>query len=232
MRKLWQRYAGRFDALSLRERVLVFAAAASVMTGLAYALLLDAESARQKRFASAIVQKQGEMKALESQVGKLIATRGEDPNSETRQRMAEVGAELAKVEAGIRAEERKFTAPAQMRGVVEGLLARNRAVTLLTLRTLPVASVAESRPAAGAAKPPAAAKPAPGVAADRLIFRHGIELTVAGAYLDLLGYVRDLEALPTQLYWGALEIDAAAYPKVVMKLTVYTLSLDRAWLNV
>ena len=29
-----------------------------------------------------------------------------------------------------------------------------------------------------------------------------------------------------------LELDAAAYPRVAMKLTVYTLSLDRAWLSV
>jgi MSHA biogenesis protein MshJ len=48
----------------------------------------------------------------------------------------------------------------------------------------------------------------------------------------LLAYVRDLEQLPTQLYWASLELDAADYPKVAMKLTVYTLSLDRAWLNV
>jgi len=231
MRKLWQRYAGRFDALSLRERVMVFAAAATVVLGLAYTLALDAEGARQKRLASALAQRQGEMKAIEDQVRKLIAARGDDPNLEIRQRIAEVGAELSKAEAGIRAEERKFTAPAQMRGVVESLLGRNRAVTLLALRTLPVTSIAETR--AGNAKPvPEAAKSAPGATPDHLIFRHGIELSVAGSYLDLLGYVRDLEALPNQLYWGALELDAAVYPKVVMKVIVYTLSLDRAWLSV
>jgi MSHA biogenesis protein MshJ len=226
MKKLWQRYSGQFDALSLRERTLVFAAAATILIGLAYVLLLDAENAAQKRLASGIAQKQAEMKAMQGQIVQLIAARGEDPDRGTKQRIAEVGGELAKVEAGIAAEERKFTAPAQMRGVVEGLLGRNRAVTLLALRTLPAISVAEAR-AAG----PAGAKPAAG-AADRLIFRHGIEITVAGSYLDLLGYVRELEAMPTQLYWGGIEMDGAGYPKVVMKLTVYTLSLDRAWLNV
>jgi MSHA biogenesis protein MshJ len=226
VRKLWQRYAAQFDALTLRERVMVFAAAAALLVGFAYVALLDGQAATQKRLASAIAQKQAEMKALESQVVKLVAARGEDPDRETRARLAEARARLAEIEAGIRAEERKFTAPAQMRGVVEGLLGTNRAVALQALRTLPVTSIAETRATAGGA-----AKPAPG-AADRLIFRHGVELTVSGAYLDLLGYLRDLESLPNQLYWGAVEIDAAAYPKVVMKLTVYTLSLDRAWLNV
>lgn len=226
MKQLWQRYAGAFDALSLRERAMIFAAAATVLITLAYVGMLEGEEARQKRLASGLAQKQAEMKALEDQVVKLIGARGADPDREAKKRLAEVRAELAQVEAGIGAEERKFTAPAQMRGVIEGLLGRNRAVALQSLKTLPVTSIAESRAATGEAKPP------PAAAADRLIFRHGIELTVSGSYLDLLGYVRDLERLPTQLYWGALEIDAAAYPKVLMKLTVYTLSLDRAWLNV
>jgi len=226
VKQLWQRYAGAFDALSLRERAMIFAAAAVVLITLAYVGMLEGEEGRHKRLSSGLAQKQAEMKALEDQVVKLIGARGEDPDREAKKRLAEVRAELAQIEAGIGAEERKFTAPAQMRSVIEGLLGRNRAVALQSLRTLPVTSIAESRAATGEAKPP------PAAAADRLIFRHGVELTVSGSYLDLLGYVRDLERLPTQLYWGALEIDAAAYPKVLMKLTVYTLSLDRAWLNV
>jgi MSHA biogenesis protein MshJ len=70
------------------------------------------------------------------------------------------------------------------------------------------------------------------VAPERLVYRHGIEITVTGAYLDLLGYLADLERLPTQLYWSSLEIDASRYPRHTMRLVVYTLSLDRAWLNV
>jgi MSHA biogenesis protein MshJ len=233
VKRLWQSQAARFDALSVRERVMVFAAAMSVLIGLAYILFLDAEGARQNRLTASIAQSQGELKVLEAQLGKLVALRGEDPDSGTRRQIAEVGGQLAQVEAGIRAEERKFTAPAQMRGVIEGVLTRNHAVSLLALRTLPVTNIPDARPAAGTAKPAPAVKPGLSAsAAERLIYRHGIEITVAGRYLDLLGYVRDLEALPTQLYWGGLEIDAATYPNVVMKLTVYTLSLDRAWLNV
>jgi MSHA biogenesis protein MshJ len=59
-----------------------------------------------------------------------------------------------------------------------------------------------------------------------------LELTVSGTYLDLLDYLGELEKLPTQLYWSALELDATRYPKHTMKVTVYTLSLDPAWLSV
>jgi MSHA biogenesis protein MshJ len=237
MKQLWQRYAGRVDALSLRERVMVFAAAVALVLAFGYIGFLEAQGAKHKRLTSALQQKQGEMKALQDQITKLFGARGADPDRDTRERLTQVRQQLAEVDAVIAAEERKFTAPAQMRQVVEGLIARNRAVSLVELKTLPVANLAETRGAPGAAKPAAepakpAAGPKPSAQTDRLIYRHGIELTVSGAYPDLLAYVRDLESLPSQLYWGSLEIDGAGYPKVVMKLIVYTLSLDRSWLNV
>jgi MSHA biogenesis protein MshJ len=135
---------------------------------------------------------------------------------------------LAEVNARIAAEERKFTAPETMRAVLEELLAKNRRVQLMSLKTLPMSSIAEERapasPPAGQGKPPAAA--------GRLIFRHGVELTVAGSYLDILAYLGDLEKLPTQLYWSGLGLEAQQYPTVTLKVTVFTLSLDRAWLQV
>jgi MSHA biogenesis protein MshJ len=226
---LWQRYAARFDALSLRERVMVFAAVMVAVVALAYTLAIEPQLLKQKRIAAAMLQKHSEMKAFEAQVTQLVGAGGLDAGRTERERLARLRAELGALEARITAEERKFTAPSQMRAVIEGLLARNRRVALVEMRTLAVDSIASTgKPAAQSAKP-APAKPA---AAERLIYRHGVELTVAGSYLELLAYARDLEKLPKQLYWGALELDAASYPKVAMKLTVYTLSLDPAWLSV
>jgi MSHA biogenesis protein MshJ len=233
---LWQRYSTRFDALTLRERVMVFAAVMVVVMALGYTLAIEPQLLKQKRLATAMLQKQSEMKAFETQVGTLLGSAGPGAQRSGRERLAQLRAELAALEARIRAEERRFTAPAQMRRVIEGLLARNRGVALEEMKTLAVdtVSAAAAATAALASQPvKLSAKPAPQAASgERLIYRHGVELTVSGSYLDLLAYARDLEKLPSQLYWGALELDAGAYPKVSMKLVVYTLSLDPAWLSV
>lgn len=231
MTDLWQRYAARFDALSLRERVMVFAAVMVAVVALGYTLAIEPQLVKQKRITVAMLQKQSEMKAFEAQVTKLVGGGGLDAGRTERERLARLRAEVGALDALVSAEERKFTAPSQMRSVVESLLARNRGVTLVEMKTLAADTVAAgSKPAAAAQAPkPAPAKPAAG---ERLIYRHGLELTVTGSYLELLAYARDLEKLPKQLYWGALELDAAAYPKVSMKLTVYTLSLDPTWLSV
>lgn len=229
MKKLWTRYAERIDALSLRERVLIFSAAMALLLAFLYSVLIDAEMRTQRRLSSTIAQRQAELKSIETQLTAVATSRAADPDRPVRERLADVRAQLADVERQISAEERKFTAPRQMKVVIEEMLARNRAVELVAMRTLPTTTIAEAR-AEGADAAKAAPKPAsPG---ERLIYRHGIEVTVAGRYLDLLRYVAELEHLPTQLYWSSLELDATRYPKHTMKLVVYTLSLDPAWLNV
>lgn len=214
MNALWRRTAAKFDALSVRERVMVSAAVMVALLALVYTLMIEPELKKQQRSTAAMLQKQSELRALDAQVQGLLAARAQDPDRARRERLAQLAGQVKELESSINAEERRFTRPAQMRGVVEGVLGRARGVELVELKTLAVTTLSakESR--------------------DRVIYRHGLELTVAGSYLDLLAYLRALEALPTQLYWGALSIDASKYPQVLMKLTVYTLSLDRAWLNV
>ena len=58
-----------------------------------------------------------------------------------------------------------------------------------------------------------------------------MQVTVEGNYLDLLAYVARLEKQPWQVYWGRT-VMTADYPKVQIELTLYTLSLDKAWLVV
>jgi MSHA biogenesis protein MshJ len=211
---LWRRTAARFDALSLRERVMVSAAVLVALLALVYTLMIEPEVRQQRRSAAAMLQKQSEARALDAQVQGLLAARAQDPDRARREQLARLTAQLGELDARINAEESRFTQPAQVRRVIESVLGRARGVELVEMKSLAVSTIASKE------------------AKERLIYRHGLEVTVSGSYLDLLAYLRDLEALPTQLYWGALNIDASKYPRVLMKLTVYTLSLDRAWLNV
>jgi MSHA biogenesis protein MshJ len=225
VKQLWLRYAERIDQMNMRERVLVFSCAMLVLVTLAHTALIEPEMKRERRLSAALAQKQAEGKTLQSQLAKVVATRAADPDRIPRERLAVVRERLAQIEAAIAAEERRFTTPAQMRNVIEELLARNPSVQLVAMKSLSSTSVSEGRGKA----PAGAAKPGP---ADRLVYRHGLEVTVSGSYLDLLAYLSQLERMPTQLYWSALELDATRYPRSTLKLVVYTLSLDKRWLSV
>jgi len=91
------------------------------------------------------------------------------------------------------------------------------------LRTLPV------EPLAGPGAPAPAATPAP--AAAPLLYRHGIEVTVRGNYLDMVDYMSALDAMPTRMFWGRAQLDVEEYPAARLTLTLHTLSLDRQWMK-
>jgi MSHA biogenesis protein MshJ len=220
MKQSARRVFERLDAAPLRQRVLVFVAALLAVAFVADAILIAPLRGAQQRLGNAIAQKQKEAASLAA-AARDIAEKGRThPDVALRERQAELQRELAQVDARIVQERKRFTPPERMRGALEEMLRANPRLSLVELRTL--APVALGEAAAGNA---AAGTP-------RGLFRHGLEITVAGTYVDFYEYLRTLERLPTQLYWGRAELAVGTYPSAVLKLTVYTVSFDPAWLVV
>jgi MSHA biogenesis protein MshJ len=205
VKKRWEKLVERIDNATLRERALIFASLALLLVFIMDAVLIGGETARERRLSKDIAQRQTEMKSLQEQLQKMARARGTDPDRDKRKRL-------------------EGTAPSQMRVVLQGLLDRSHGVRLVDFKTLPAASISESR---GGDKP--AAKPASG--GERFVYRHEFELTVSGTYADLHRYLAELEKLPTRLHWGVAELNATKHPHLTLKLTVHTLSLDKAWMS-
>lgn len=215
MKALLLRYAERIDNATLRERVLIFAAAALVLVFLGDALALRPLRDNQRRLSAEIAQRQTELRTVQTELQRLARTSDPDPDARNRERLAALRAEAEVLGKQIAEEQRRFTSPQRMRAVLEEMLGRNKRLQLVDLKTLPISDLATAHGQAG-----------------RRLFRHGVELTVSGTYLDLHAYLRSLEDLSTQLYWAQAEMNVTAYPAVSLKLTVYTVSFDKAWLIV
>ncbi len=219
MNALIRQYAERIDAANLRQRLLIFLAAAALLLFLGNALLLQPQRVKQKRLALETAQSQKNLAALQAQVSRLIGAEAGGPDAALRKRQAALRAELSQLNSRIAGEEGRFTAPERVRALLEEMLGRNKGLALVDLRTLPVVAVT-----------PHGAPGAP--AAPAGMFRHGIELTVRGSYGELYDYLRMLEGLPSQLYWSRAELTVTEHPLITLKLTVHTISFDRAWLVV
>ncbi len=211
-------YAERFDAAPLRQRVLLFVALALVVTFLAEAAFIGPLRERHKRLGAQIAQNQKEGASLDAALQALTDRNRVHPDVRLRERQAALQQQVAQVNARVLREGQRFTPPERMRGALEEMLRANPRLALLELRTLPAVALGEAGAANGAARPG--------------LYRHGMELTLAGTYVDFYDYLRMLEKLPTQLYWGKAELTVAQHPGAVLKLTVYTVSLDAAWLVV
>jgi MSHA biogenesis protein MshJ len=251
--------ARRFDARPKRERVMMLLAAAAVLLLAGDRFWLTPAfrhfSAASSALAVARVDQQNLTEESERRrvVGDAQRRELDADIAQWRQRTTQGAQALADTQAGL-------IGPDRMVALLEQMLPKQGGVKIVGLKTLapqdarlplPAPSAtpnASMLPAAAAsavpalantlATPPSAA-PAPSVTtavvpatAGAPLFRHGVEITVEGAYGDLMGYLSSLEGLPgPRLLWGGVKLKVEKHPTVQLSLTVYTLSLDRAWLE-
>jgi MSHA biogenesis protein MshJ len=228
MNATWNRLAERFNKLQERERLMVIVAGIVVVAGLGFVLAVDGSLSRQKTLADTVARQEKELAQLQAQNAELTRTLAQDPNMANRERIEQLRAELSGYDSELQGVQQGLVAPERMVRVLEGMLAGDNRVRLVSLKTLPVSSLVEPTEA----DPARPDQPPVPDGESKLVYKHGIELTVEGSYLHLVQYQTRLEKLPWRMFWARSRLDASDYPRVRLTLTLYTLSLDKAWLVV
>ena len=235
--------AARVDALTLRERALAFAAAVAVVAFVGYQLVLAPIYRTQEALLEQILQQRNNMMGIDTEIVAKVEAYQVDPDAQARSRLDNLKQESARLGESLLAMQDGLVPPERMALLVDAILRANGRLQLVALRTLPVeaisaggappapagTAIAGAMAAAGVA-PPAAPDAAAARPAD-LLYRHGVEVTVRGNYLDMINYMSALEAMPTRLFWGKAQLDVEQYPASRLTLTLYTLSLDRNWMK-
>ncbi|HYU54313.1 MAG TPA: type II secretion system protein GspM [Gemmatimonadaceae bacterium] len=212
-----QRYADRLDAMSLRERVLIFLAVAVVIVAIADSVLFDPILRRQKINSQRIHQQEDEIRTMQGQVQAYAQGRTGDNAGTKRERLEKRKVELAALDRELGGKRSELVPPERMAKMLYEIVKRNPDIELVSLRSLPATGLTQSLTAALGSG---------GLA----LYRHGIEITVSGSYLKMLTYVNQLERLPAKIMWSNMELQAAAYPVATLKITLYTLSPEKTWL--
>jgi len=227
VKEQWKKLTARFEGLAARERALIFVGGIVCAIMLFYELAIDPLAVRQRRVASQL----GETRETSKAIDNLIRSQETlaDPDAVKRQYAKALSEQLAEIDRNMQGLQRGLVPPERMAKLLEEMLARGRGLQLISLRTLPVQRF--ENPAAAAKPSDKATKPAP-KESERSIYQHSYEISFQGTYADLHAYLSRLEQLPWQMFWGRITLDAEAYPRLQVTLTVHTLSLSKAWLVV
>lgn len=221
MRPYWDSARNRIDAMSLRERAMFFCIAALLLIFAINALLLDPLIVRQKAISAKLAQQQQETVALQAAIQTILQSRRDDEHSPMRERIAALKVQLQESDSFLQSRRDRLVEPGKMAELLEQVLKNNDKLQLVELKTLPLSLLVEPKKDG---KTP--------VNSAQQIYKHGVQITVRGGYLELLRYLNALEKMPTQMFWGEVSLSVEKHPDVVMTLTVYTLSLDKIWLTV
>jgi MSHA biogenesis protein MshJ len=223
MKQRLQLIADRINARTLRERAMLFAGAAAAIVFLLYSLFLNPLLVKQAALRAQIGQQQGNIAGIDAEITQKVQAYALDPDAATRARLEALNNDTAQLATSLRAMQKGLVPPERIAPLLETILKANGRLQLVSMNTLPAGPLG-----AAAAHPATAAAPAN---PHELLYRHGVELTVRGNYLDMVNYMDALEAMPTQLFWGQAALQVEDYPSARLTLTLYTLSLERKWIK-
>lgn len=209
----------RVNRASLRERALLFVAALGFLSMVWNHFFLVPLSAR--RTAASL--------SLDEVRQRLAVTSvGDGPSGLVEQygvlkaREAALAAGIASADAQLRDAQLGMIAPKQMLTILADVLSRQKDLTLVLLRDLPVEQLL----------PPLAAGPPGSMPAPETgPYVHPVELVVRGNYLNVLSYLQDIESRPWSFQWRRFEFSTTADgPQYRIEFT--TLSMQSNWLGV
>lgn len=211
----------KIDALSLRERGILFLAIIAVLYLLLSTALFGPLEARQKIALDRIASLQKEISTYDNQTQDILRRHSFDPNADNRRLQQQMHGQIGALDEQIASTVHGLIAPQQMAKALEDVLKRQGKLRLLHIESLPAKPLLE--PAADDKE--ASANPAG-------IYKHGVRLEFSGDYLSALQYLHELQALPWVLYWDDLQITMDKYPAAHITIVVHTLSLNEGWIGV
>jgi len=231
-RRSFNRVIERIDALSLRERAVLFVGVLAALYLVASNVAFQSLFAERTRLERELAGKRAQTRALQEQIEKIAAERGRDPNEVNRKRLVELKAQLRDREGALSTVLHGVVSPREMARMVEQVLSRNRALTVISVENLAPVPLTDDGAGATAGDKPAAANGAKPAAASGGMYKHGLRIELTGQYPDIMRYLRALEALPWKVFWGEVRLVTENYPISRVTLVIYTLSLDDAWISV
>jgi MSHA biogenesis protein MshJ len=228
MKQVWRHGIARIDAMSLRERCLVFVAVAGLLALLLETMLFSPLFERQKILSQRIVEQQDKITGADADIVKKMADHQADLDGVTWSRLQALQQQALQLRSDMRNVETGLVPPGKVAIVLESMLKAHGRLQLLSLKTI------------GAANPVTAKILRPGLAGQSsqvpalgqsLIYRHGVEIVVRGEYRDLLAYLQALETMPIRFFWDDARLSVDGYPNSILTLSLYTLSLDPQWMQ-
>jgi len=204
-----QRWLARFDTLSLRERVLVLAAALVVVLMGFYQIVLAPLQAGLQAKKQQWQTAQGKASALEAEIQALLSSAPQ----QARSRLDAQRRIVAGLDQELQAAGQRYPRQDELARWLRALLAERPGVRCVGFHTLPPQLV---YPRQGEKNAPTGPR----------LYQSGVSLTLRGDFSSLLAYLQNVQQGPWRLQWGAWNYKVLNYPQAELQVDVATYALD------
>lgn len=228
--ELKQRYlalCAKVDALSKRERVIVFAVALVFVYGLVQLTLLDPLLEQSARLDKQDKEMLSQIESLQQEQVLISAEIKAGPNRVKKRELEGLEEQLERVDGQLRDSTVALIPPRLMPEVMQEVLSEIKGLRLVHLENrpaVPLTKVVDEGDKADSNSENATTTNA--------LYRHGFVLTLEGSYQATMNFFKELENKPWKFFWQELRYEVVKFPKAKIILEVHTLSTEADWIGV
>jgi MSHA biogenesis protein MshJ len=210
-------YTDRIDAMSLRERAMIFVTIMVALYFVAVNVLFGPLNVEKDRLQRLVNQQRDEARMLDIQIQGMLESGAKDPEAAKRQKMAALQETLKSIDLALVRVTTGLVSPQEMTQLVEQMLLKNRGLQVIKVESLPAAPLLDKDGNANAS--------------GTMVYKHGMRVELKGGYMDILRYLKSLEGLPWKVFWGQAVLKTEKYPDSKLDLLIYTLSTHEGWIG-
>ncbi len=203
----------RFNSLSDREQNICLITLLILIWGAWDSFIYQPLDNKQKNLNTELTKLQNQLLNNQQKAIDIQLAAKQDPNKSNKDKLQQLQQQISNLKQTLNSGKKKFVPAKLMVTLLQDMLQQNHGLELISLKTLPVAEVSETKNI----KPP--------------IYRHGLILRFSGSYLTTLDYLKSLEALPWRINWEAIDYQVKQYPSAEITLQIDTLSFQPQWLD-
>ena len=232
MNKQWQEYSEKYLNLTSREQYLIFLTGVVAIFFIAFYLFIDVNMIKNSRSKQEITRLESSNQTLQITTLEMQAALQEDPNEDTRNKIAQYQAKLAKVDEKLLTLTSELISPVQMRYALLELLKLEKGVSLLSFELLGAQPLLSNEPSKveglDTEEKQSIEKPANGLN----LYRHGIKLKLSGGYFELQNYLFQLEKLSWKFFWQDFNFIIKEHPENHLEIEIYSLGTKKEFVGV
>ncbi|MDH4133206.1 MAG: hypothetical protein OEV31_00310, partial [Gammaproteobacteria bacterium] len=135
----WRQLAERIDAMSLRERGIMFVTVLLMLYFVADGMVFGPLRVQQQRLENELRLKYDQIGVLNAQTQQIVHAATRDPDKENGARLEQLRAQIGSLDPRLAQVAQGLVSPREMARLVEQVLTRNRALQVLKVESLPPA---------------------------------------------------------------------------------------------
>ncbi len=232
----------KFDALEQREKIMVSGLLLVVLYVAWQILLFDEAAIIDVKLTNQIKSQQQKNATLKIEIAAYKTRLLTNPNIKLNKEKNKYQTKIALLDVKLNKKMKGLINPKKMTLMLKDIFKSNTNLTLLSLTKLRPKSMFDF-----SGDKPASSYDATnnisvtdevaeqGVDSDNsmaVVYQHPVTIVFSGSYLNAMTYLESIEKMPWDLYWESVKLNVEKYPKSIIEITVFTLSLKKGWVGV